>query len=1507
MPPPTTRHPVNEFILELLPEWLKSAGELPLKAFRGCLTAHLDSQKQIASVISQLVPLQQFAKARLGPAIEAKLGVTIDLDTAIWREAHLRVSPRQFDPAPGVLPPDFDVHFTFEPLLQKLLQNFSAAESFAEQTTVLAGPPEEGMPEQPVTSKLQELVALCRAVDVGGAYQEHLGQLMNKAFIDTLALDKRLELALAVETAALKGQLAGADLALLRQAAKGRTYHHAQGWSVVAKGLQILGCRVDGALVFELMEPPRHQGDFPFGPPNALRGVILYLPGMQEQPLRRFADWAAVNQALVAAMADSALKRTLLARIALDDRIQYQLLLSGRLGDDLPDLQPSGVPCDGSVFAAMAQWHVQRIKDDARFLAIPSAQADRAATARRLAGLKNAGLALVGLAGLFVPVVGAVLLADMARQLLGHVYQGASDWSQGHQHEALQHLIEVATSVALLGTAALGAHVLRNVFFEPLEPVTTEQGLQRLWRNDLEPYRKAPADLVLTERQDGLFAADDQLWWHNERRFYAVRQDAKGAWRLLHDDGPGAFGPVLRGNGERAWWLGMDRPLEWQGEAFLLRRLWPAARLLSAERVANILRVADVDEAMLRRLLVEQRPLPVALRDTLERFAVQARNDSFFTLQSEGEALIERLQWCSEQLGVQALVADERFTAAIDNAERLRPAMLEHFAGQYGRDDPALPLLARHFPSLPKAYALEVLKAASPQMRQTILHTARLPLALAQRARMLMQEVRLVRLREALYLRDSYSPDLVSLVFKLLQKQGLAREQTDLVFRGGAAVLEHLCPAFGGAALRLDMVWKNGRFELYDAMGHRSELDIAEPHGLFEVLAATLAPRYLQRLGWAGENTAQRIRLQMQAWLPQSRKDLLTLLGWHEAGPRGASFQRLDDGRIGFPLGPVQSCLGTPECALRRRIRSLYPAFDDADVEHFRALLYERTSSPYSSLLRQEQEYDRLDQSLGLWSRHAGAFQYQQRIRVSDVFRRAWRMEGLRFPVQGRSNWDSHLSVASIPLGELPEIPAGTDFGHISQLTLVNLNLDVLPPGFLANFPRLQILNLNYNHLPRLPEGLERLPRLRELSLVGNHIHLNAAQMEVLASCTELRHLDVSDNLIGTARLQVEGFVNLETLNVRRTGLSALPDGLEHCAQLTFIDARNNQIEHLPQALLDTPVRQRQVIALSGNPLSAEQLARLNLPAPAVVVANPVATRSQWLGTLDNEQRQAREAQWDTLRAVAGSEAFFDLLDELTESADFAAVPQELGRRVWKVVAAASDDQRLRQDLFDLAADPRTCGDSAAHVFSQVEVGMHVSQFTHNGAPAATAKERLRLAQRLFRLQKVEDLARADMDARYADGRWRRGEHDEEEVEVSLAYRTALARRLNLLGQPQGMLFEGLAQVSEGDIDRAYLEVINAESTDEPAIFISKRGFWREALSALNAQAYADIKADFDARWEVMQAQEENTGQSLQGNAAALGDPQYLARGRQLKRERSQALAELSLRLTQAALQTPMQ
>ncbi|WGV19548.1 NEL-type E3 ubiquitin ligase domain-containing protein [Pseudomonas putida] len=1496
---PQYQYPANDFIVKNLPGWLKGASQAQVKVLR----AHLGSQRQLAALYKQLLPLDRFAKDRLQPAIAAKLGVSVDLDTAVWREQRTRITHRPFEPIPGLLPPDFETRFADEPLLQKLLQNFKANESFDSETVVLRDAPTEQQPAQTLTDDVAALAQLSREQDVGAAYQAHLEQVLNPAFATALAADKRHELASAVELAALKGQLDDSDVKLLRVLAQGKHAQHAQGWTAAGKGLQILDCRVDGAVAFELREPPRRQSDFPAGPPNSLKAVILYLPAFSTRPLRRFADWSAVNLALVEALGDSTFKQALARRIALSERASYLALLATRAGDAKPDLQPKRLSISGNIFADLADRHVQRLKDDARFLAVPTALADRAATAERLARLKSVGLAVVSLAGLFVPVVGALLLADMTRQLLGEVYEGVSDWSQGHQHEAMGHLLEVMNSVALLGAVSLGVHTARNAFVESLEPVTTEKASQRLWRNDLSGYRQVPTDAGLSERDDGLFNSPQGQWWHSDGSFFRVRQDARGTWRLLHENGPGTYGPPLLGNGERGWWLRFDRPLEWQGEQQLLTRLWPGARLLDAERVGQILHVADVDENALRQLLVDRRPLPVALRDTLERFDAHARNEAFFMPTAEGPDYIKRMLWCAEHLGVQTLAADEQLQAITFQAAALRQPMLEHFAAQYLPDDPALAVLQRAFPSLPKAYALDILKDASAPMRLNMISNHRVPLVLALRARTLVQDVRLIRLREALYLRGSYSADLVSLVFALLQEQGLARDQVNLVLREGSSsgpVVDRLGPAFGDQRKTLDMVWKDGGFQLFGERGLPDDLEVAEPRGLFEVLAATLAPAYLQKLGLAGEDLPGQIRAQVQGWLPRKRTRLLASLGWREARPLGASLQRLADGRVGYPLGPVLSCLESPECTLRRRVRSLYPIFQEEQVEEYLDLMYQRTSSPYSSLLMQEMEFDRLDESLQAWTRRADESQRERRVRVSDTFRHAWQMMGERVYVPGETGWNTRLHVPPMPLGELPALPIHTDFAHIVHLTLSNLQLEVLPPGFLQNFPRLRVLDLSYNNLRMLPAGLGRLNNLEELNLCGNRVRFTSGQARVIAGLTELRSLDLSDNLIEATVLSMGDLPHLQSLNLRRTGLRTVPEGLERCEDLTYFDISNNQVTDLPLALLQAPVRQRLSFVYSGNPLVEtirEQLHHAGFP----IVENPpiVQSREKWLGTLADEDRDVGVTQWDALRAEQGSDAFFDLLGEYTESADFRAAREDTGRRVWQVIGAASKNTGTRQDLFDLANDPRTCADSAASCFSQLEVAMHVSTFTHNAEPAATARERLLLALRLFRVEKVRALAEADYMARYADGRWQRGAKDEEEVEVSLAYRVGLAERLNLLGQPQHMLFAGIADVSEADIDRAYNAVISAEATDELAMFVSTRKFWVDSLRALHKDAFAQVESEYEARWEAL----ENQWQAPVDTSPGLGNPQYIREAEDFNKARDKALGELALKLTKEAMQ----
>ncbi len=618
---PKLLHPAEDFIAQGLPAWLKAAKPKQLAMLQLRFNAYLASQRQMAGFADRLQPLDRFAKQLLEPALrqDSQLKLQVDLDKLVWRETRARLDVRA-----GLIP-DYQPYFVRMPALQKLLQNFKANESFFLGTALTL--PQAHQAEQVVSEDFDRIVSLCREVDVGSAYQRHLAQVLTPDFEKALTTDRRLELAVAVEIAAIKQQLDPEDLLVLRIACKDEPAVIDGPVQLEIGALQVLGCRVDGAVAVELIE--HSQSTFSFGVPGRLKRVILYTPDDQAQPLRAFTSWDEANRVLATAMGNQDYRQAFVRRIALGDRATCEQALATRLQDAQPDLEPRRVVEAGDGFASMAAWHMRRIKADARFLAVPTAQADDAASEQRLDELKSAGLVLLNLAGLFVPVIGALLVADLARQLLTETFEGVRDWQLGHQHEALAHMLRVAFSVATTGAVVVGVHLARSAFVETLEPVITEDGRQRLWRNELAPYQETTPPVQLTELDNGLLAEGTRHWWRLDGALYRVRQTANGAWRLLHAEGDAAFGPVLERCSARGWRLAYERPLEWQGAALLLGRLWPTATAMDAVRMEQVLTVADVDEAYLRGLLVERRRMPVQLRDTLQRFAVDARAQAF--------------------------------------------------------------------------------------------------------------------------------------------------------------------------------------------------------------------------------------------------------------------------------------------------------------------------------------------------------------------------------------------------------------------------------------------------------------------------------------------------------------------------------------------------------------------------------------------------------------------------------------------------------------------------------------------------------------------------------------------------------------------------------------------------------------------------------------------------------------------------------------------------------------
>ncbi|MGH8440732.1 MAG: dermonecrotic toxin domain-containing protein, partial [Pseudomonas sp.] len=1029
----------------------------------------------------------------------------------------------------------------------------------------------------------------------------------------------------------IKDEIVQADLQMLRQLVADSSLPHSPGpeWRVMQ--FKLLGCQIDGALAVERRDAS-----------GQVQRVLLYLPDAPGRSLYGFDSWIHLNARLAMELRSADVDAYLRQRISLGQLPGFLNTLSHRLADPSPDLEPTGVVPAIDIFDSLAAHQVWRIKDDARKILVPTADADHAASTQRLEALQGVGLVLVNVAGLFVPVVGGLLLAQTVVQILSQTFEGVRDWSRGHQHEALEHLLGVSETVAVGVAVAAGAQVIargfkRSSFVDGLVPITNDAGAKRLWSEDLRAYAAQNVPEQTQVLDNGLHTDGQRQWWRHDNTFYEVRQ-RQGRWQLQHPQREAAYAPVLHFNGERSWRLSFERPLEWQGSALLLSRLWPEAANLDTRRIKQILQVAGVDEDELRGLLVENRPMPVSLRDTLERFSIDARIEAFFSALVQplpGEADPEFYTWCLAQIDTAGLSAAEQRTEVLEQADRLREGLFEHFTRQYLAADDSLALLQRDFPGLPDAYALHLLQQANDADRLRMTDEQRIPLALAEQARSLLRHAKLTRMREGLFLRNSYQADSIDLAFNLLRKHANWPSSINLELREGSDGGRRLAVLDPQNANVHVMVWRAGRFWLSDAQGYPLDLEIDEPAGLPEVLLAVLPDSELARLRWVASNAADQVRRDLQGWLPASRQRLERLLGWREVKPWFNPGRRLADGRVGYLLSGRGSWRNDAALLLRARIRALYVGFNEDQVEDYLTTLLSMRGSAFDILLNQEQGYRQLDEVLANWEDNLAQPATQRARRtVAEELRRCWRLQGEPLRNQYGQLEGMRLSLIGTAIHELPELPERADFAHITDLRLVGLQLQRLPANFLRCFNGLRWLSLSRNLLTMLPSEIEQLSELRVLRLNDNRIRLARSDVDVLVNLPQLRTLSLSDNPLGSASLQFRQPSRLNELHLRNCRLQTVPSGLHWCVLLEQADLRNNQIASVPEEILQAPHALRRAVSLQGNALSGATLRRMSAPDP--FVTRPIApdvqvSREEWTQASDPQVQQQRGISWDRL------------------------------------------------------------------------------------------------------------------------------------------------------------------------------------------------------------------------------------------------------------------------------------
>ncbi|NXT22830.1 MFHA1 protein, partial [Syrrhaptes paradoxus] len=166
----------------------------------------------------------------------------------------------------------------------------------------------------------------------------------------------------------------------------------------------------------------------------------------------------------------------------------------------------------------------------------------------------------------------------------------------------------------------------------------------------------------------------------------------------------------------------------------------------------------------------------------------------------------------------------------------------------------------------------------------------------------------------------------------------------------------------------------------------------------------------------------------------------------------------------------------------------------------------------------------------------------------------------------------------------------------LRKLSLSHNELGAEGPGLpprLTDLCCLEELDLSFNRLRRLPEGLGRLRHLRALDVDHNLLPSFPAQLLELAA---LEELDCSGNRhLGALPEGITALGRLKILWLSGTGLSALPEGLCQLSALESLMLDGNRLRALPAGF--GSLQRLKMLNLSSNLLGEFPAAILALPS----------------------------------------------------------------------------------------------------------------------------------------------------------------------------------------------------------------------------------------------------------------------------------------------------------------------
>ncbi|WP_082344541.1 NEL-type E3 ubiquitin ligase domain-containing protein [Pseudomonas sp. P1.8] len=753
-------------------------------------------------------------------------------------------------------------------------------------------------------------------------------------------------------------------------------------------------------------------------------------------------------------------------------------------------------------------------------------------------------------------------------------------------------------------------------------------------------------------------------------------------------------------------------------------------------------------------------------------------------------------------------------------------------------------LLRKAFPKVPHTIARELIDQISSVERLRLRTLKRVPMRLAQRAREALAEVKLDRGIGGLHLPEIADVDTRNLAFSLLEHLPGWNSELLLELRNGS-ITGPVLRSIGkqGSALKRTIVESAEGYRVFDGDDKNLASVLQGPEALYQAIAHALPESQLTTMSLGANRPAQVLALRNR-------------LASRAVEDRARSARLLTGKPPGERVAPDTCVLADPPAAsshasgLVRKAKKLYPLKTEAQISTLLDSLGTDHLSRATAVQQRQGQLEKLRRALKSWRNddtemrklQGDLNEYRQsRRQVSDAIENAWRQMGVVRDEQ-RASSVLGLRLDGMRVGQLPTLSPDIDFDHIELLSLKNMNQGNDLAYFLKHFKSVQSLELDSNQLTLLPESISLMTGLRYLSLADNKLVMTEQTLKKLAAMRTLKTLNLSKNPLGTLP-DVGKMFDLRLLMLRNTRATELPKGLAKLPNLDRVDLRDNDIGTLPDWLFTVPRRFSQSINLRTNPLVNDSRVKLKAYRDRVGIGmgfleddiarlDEQTAKALWLPEEVNVTYSPRGKIWTAFKDDPGSDGLFRLLAELGNTADSQYVREDMTRRVWSVLEAAEGNAALREQVFDLAANPINCTDSAAFNFSNLEVAVEIEKITGPlGSAQSAAASLTKLGKGLFRLDQLDKITQTHISR-----------HPEvDPLEVGLAYRTGLIKDLDLPGQPQHMRYKSLSGVSEQDLASAKTSVQRAEHSPELSKFLVQRPFWIDYLKRSFAEDFAKM------------------------------------------------------------------